>query len=245
MQTKVGHTFNCSALFISFSHVSHFSLWAPVGDRGTKMLQADYLPILVPTHMNRGHVCICHEYLQHSVAFGRGRLKMTCLSGKLLFVIHLGGVGSVTLRQLGKMVFKRISSSAQLHISLAVYFSVISKSRVAKSSGSPRGGTASPSQYFGKLSRPSTWYGPCGWGSRAEAQRVDPPHGAVPQLHSTTDRLPADPSSRFGGRWVSRICCSWSHCLSCSLPQPAVERLGVWGAIYHVYMGHNVGYLHV
>lgn len=195
--------------------------------------------------MNKGHVRICYEYLQHSVAFRRGRLKMTCLSGKLLFVIHLGVVGSVALRWLRKMEFKRTSSSAQPNISLAVDFSVVSTSRVAKGSGCPRGVSASPSQYFGKLSRPSTWCGPRGRGSRAEAQHVAPPRGALPQLHPTADRLPADPSPRFGGRSVSRICCSWSHHLSCSLLQPTMERLGVWGATDHAYMGNSMGYLHV
>jgi len=50
--------------------------------------------------VNKGHVYICYEYLQHSVAFWRGRLKVAYLSGKLLFVIHLGAVASVACQPL-------------------------------------------------------------------------------------------------------------------------------------------------
>lgn len=142
------------------------------------------------------------------MAFRRGRLKMTRLSGKLPFVIHLGAVGSVTLRQLGKMRFKRTSSFTQLNISLAVVFSVLSKSRVVMGSGSPRGASASPSQYFGKSSRLGIWYRPCVRGSRAGGQDVAPPQGTLPQLHPRTNRLPDDPSPRRGGGSVSRICYS-------------------------------------
>lgn len=144
------------------------------------------------------------------------------------------------------MGFKRISSSAQLNISLAVDFSVvISNNRVAMGSGSPRGASALPRQYFGKLSRPRTWYWPRVWGSREEAQCVAPPQGTLPQPHPETNRLPADPSPTCGGRSASRICYSWSHHSPCSLSQPTTERLGFWGAIHRAYMGHNVGYLHV
>lgn len=47
-------------------------------------------------------MCIWYEYLQYSVALERRRLKMTCLLGKLLLVIHMGVVGSVALRRLRK-----------------------------------------------------------------------------------------------------------------------------------------------
>lgn len=55
--------------------------------------------------------------------FGRVRLKMTCLLGKLLLVIHMGVAGSLALRRLWKKWFKRTSSSAQLNIIVAVVLS--------------------------------------------------------------------------------------------------------------------------
>lgn len=128
--------------------------------------------------MNKGQVCICYEYLQRSVTLRRGRLKMIRLSGKLLFVIHLGAVGSVGFRRLRKMEFKMTSSSAQLNV--AVDFSAVSTSRLAKGSESSRCVTASPSQYFEKLSRPSAWCEPRGQGSRAEAHLVALPQGTAP-----------------------------------------------------------------
>lgn len=93
-------------------------------------------------------------------------------------MIHLGAVGSVGFRRLRKMEFKMTSSSAQLNV--AVDFSAVSTSRLAKGSESSRCVTASPSQCFEKLSRPSAWCELRGQGSRAEAHLVALPQGTAP-----------------------------------------------------------------
>lgn len=47
-------------------------------------------------------MCICYKYLQYSVEYRRGRLKITYLLGELLLVIHTGVAGSMALRRLRK-----------------------------------------------------------------------------------------------------------------------------------------------
>lgn len=167
-----------------------------------------------------------------------------CLSGKLLFAIHLGVVGSVDLRQLRKMGFRGPHHLHNWTLALQLILLLCLRAERQRVQGVPEVSQPHLVSIFGNWAGPALSVGLVAKeaGQKHSMWLLD---GSLPQLHPTTDRLPADPSPRFGGRSVSRICCSWSHHLSCSLLHAATERLGVWGAIDHAYMGNNMGYLHV